>query len=150
MSKNISKSFHFYMVSLSFLFKFLKLKAESINFFLESISMIRFLLEISLTRENLSFTSRNLLSNSSNLSLIFVVRADLFIQIVLCIVTLFAKTMQSYQICIVSCFKVVVLKKFFVLKVAELCLNSVKLISESEIVFVTLLYLKYFCLKLTN
>ena len=57
--------------------------------------MIRFLLNIALTRENLGFSSGDLLSNRSDFSLVLVVRSDLFVDVVLAVVVLFSETMKS-------------------------------------------------------
>ena len=49
-----------------------------------------------------------------------------------------------------SCFKVVVLQKLFILEVAELGLNCIQLISQGQVVFVALLDLKNLSFQLTN
>lgn len=58
------------------------------------------------------------------------------------IVTLLLESVQRNAVRVVPSFELVVLHEFFILKVSELGLDRVKLVSEREVVFVSLLNLE--------
>jgi hypothetical protein len=56
-SIDVSQAFDFDLVALPLLFQFLEFKGETVNFFAQSVGVIGFLLDITLTRENLCLSS---------------------------------------------------------------------------------------------
>jgi len=54
------------------------------------------------------------------------------------------------KVAVMSCFEVVILQKFFILKVTILSLDGVELIAQGKVVFVSLLNLEDLCFKLAD
>jgi hypothetical protein len=62
------------------------------------------------------------------------------------IVDFFAEAGKADEVALVASFEVVVLQQLLVMKVSVLGLDRIKLVAERQVVFVSLLDLKYFCL----
>lgn len=136
------------LVTVTLLLKFAQLKVSVINFFLQKIPLVALLCNISLCGEDFGLTSVNLLTSCGYLRLQVVVVTVFFIEKETRVVNLFSKHVRSACVCIVALFKVVVLQKLFVLQVAVLCLDGIKLISKSKVVLVPLLNFEDFSLEL--
>ena len=112
--------------------------------------MISFVLDVSLELEDLSFPSRDLVSESCDLDLHVVVGSALIIKVESRIVALFLESMQRNAIRVMPSFKLVILHEFFILQMSEFCLNRVKLVSQRKVVFVSLLNLKNLSFELAD
>ena len=132
------------LVTLTFLFELLKLKLTNFNFFAGCVTVVCLLLDVALARENLSLTSGDLLPDCSDLTLAIVVGPALFIHVVPRIITLFLETLHGDGVRIVPSFEIVILKHFLVLQVPKLGLDRVELVSQGEVVFVSLLNFENF------
>jgi len=108
-SIEFSKTIDFHLISLAFFFQFLQFKRKYINFFSKCVNMIRFLLNISLSIKNFSFSTRYLFTQCSNLTLDIIIWSAFFIEIESWIVTLFFQTLKSDKIWVMSGLKIVVL-----------------------------------------
>jgi len=110
------------------------------------IAVITFLRNISLGRENFSFTTVDLLAGTSNLSLQVVVLTVLFVEEEAGVIDFFAECVQRVSVGVMSLAEVVVLQELLVLQVAVLGLDGVQLVAESQVVLVALLDLEDLCL----
>lgn len=133
---------NFELVASSLIFHFLELKRSRVDVFPKRITVVRFVLDVSLELENLSLPPCDLVSQRCNLHLHVVVSSALIIKMEPGIVTLLLESVQRNAVRVVPSFELVVLHEFFILKVSELGLDRVKLVSEREVVFVSLLNLE--------
>lgn len=114
------------------------------------MTVVVFLGHVSLGGKDFGFTSGDLLAGGSNLSLEVVVCAVLLIKEIASVVDLFSEGSESEVVRVGSGFEVVVLEQLLVLQVAILCLNGVQLVSQSEVVLVSLLNLENLCFELRD
>lgn len=121
-----------------------------VNILSQKVSVVTLLCNISLGSEDLSLTSGDLLSGSGNIGLEVTVCPVLFVKKETSVIDFTFQALESSQVSVMAGLEIVVLKKFFVLKVVVLGLDSVQLVAESEVVLVTLLDLKNLSLKLGN
>jgi len=112
--------------------------------------VVGFGLNVSLVLENLGFPSGDLVSEGRDLDLHVVVGSALIIKMEPSIIALLFKSVQGNAVRIVARLKLVILHQFFVLQMAELGLNGVELVPQSEVVFVSLLDLEDLSLELAN
>lgn len=104
--------------------------------------MVTFYSNLSLKSDAFLLPSADLVSNRANLSLILIVRSILLIQEESEILDFFSERVDRNRILIMSVVIVVILHKFFILNMSVFLLKSVKLISQLEVVLVSLLDLK--------
>jgi hypothetical protein len=92
-----------------------------------------------LASKNLRLSAADLFSNASNFPLKFGVSSVLLVEEEAGVVRFLLEALEVYEVAIVSCLEVVILKKFFILKVTVLGLDGVELIAQGKVVFVSLL-----------
>ena len=110
------------------------------------------MLRADLTLESNTFllSPANLVSNRTNFSLELVIGSVLLVKKESEVLDLFAEGVGGDGILIVSIVVVVILHKLLILEVTVLLLDSIELISESEVVLVSLLNLKDFGFELRD
>ena len=109
---------------------------------------VSFLLAVTSGSVDLSFTTGDLLTGSSNLSLEISISSVLLVEKETSIVNLLSESSKSDEVRFVSGLEIVVLEQLFIGEVAVLGLNGVKLIAECEVVLVSLLDFKDLSLEL--
>ena len=149
-SNSVSKSIDLILISGLLLSVFSKFVLEVIGVLPESVSLVTFDSNISLKCYTFLLSSADLVPDGSYLSLVLVVRSVLLVQKESKIFNFFSKRVDGHNILVVSVVVVVVLHQFFILNMSIFLLDSVKLISQSKVVFVSLLNLKDFCFQLRN
>lgn len=95
-------------------------------------------------------TAADLVADSTNLSLKFIVAAILLVQKEAKILNLLTESICCHNVLIVAVIVVVVLHELFILKIAVLLLHRVKLIAQRQIVLVSLLDFEDLCLQLRD
>jgi hypothetical protein len=109
---------------------------------------VSFLLAVTSGSVDLSFTTGDLLTGSSNLSLEISISSVLLVEKETSIVNLLSESSKSDEVRFVSGLEIVVLEQLFIGEVAVLGLDGVKLIAECEVVLVSLLDFKDLSLEL--
>lgn len=130
------------LITVALFLEFAEFKMGVINFLFQPIARIRLLSDVSLSCKNFLLPSVDLFPSGSNLTLQVVVVAVLFVQQESGVVNLFTQHVQAARVGIMALFEVVVLEQLLVLQVSVLGLDGIQLISECQIVFVTLLDLE--------
>jgi len=97
---------------------------------------------------DLSFTTGDLLTCGSNLSLEISISSVLLIKKETGIINLLSESSESDEVRFVSGLEIVVLEQLFIGEVAVLGLDGVKLIAECKVVLVSLLDFKNLSLEL--
>ena len=138
------------LIALSLLLELAKFVVCVVKILCQGIAVVTLLGNIPLSCENLSLTAVDLLTSASNLVLQVVVLTILLVEKEARVVDLFAKSVESISVGVVSLVEVVVLKQLLVLQVAVLSLNGVQLVAKGQVILVTLLNLKDFCLELRD
>lgn len=112
--------------------------------------MVRLRLDLTLEAKNLCFSAGDLLTESRNLDLHVIVASGLVIEEESRIVTFLFESVQRDGVGVLASLKLVFLEELLVLQVAILCLNRVELVSQGEVVLVTLLDFEDLCFKLRD
>ena len=149
-SNSVSKSIDLILISGLLLSVFSKFVLEVIGVLPESVSLVTFDSNFSLKCYTFLLSSADLVPDGSYLSLVLVVRSVLLVQKEPKIFNFFSERVDGHNILVVSVVVVVVLHQFFILNMSVFLLDSVKLISQSKVVFVSLLNLKDFGFELRN
>lgn len=136
------------LVALTLLLEFCQFVTGVVAFFAESVPAVALLGYIPLTRENFSLSAGDLFTSRGDLGAQVVVSSVLLIEQEASVIDFFLESGKTHNVRIVPCLEVIVLQKFFILQVPILCLNRVKLVTQGEIVLVTLLNFKDFGLQL--
>ena len=147
---NVTKTIDLALVASSFLLKFLKLKRSVVDVFPDGVAGVTLALEVTLQTENISFASIDLLSQGSDLNLHVVVSTALIVEMEAGVVALLLESVEGDHVRVLASLELVFLKQLLVLKVAELGLDRVKLVPQSEVVLVALLDFENLCLQLAN
>jgi hypothetical protein len=145
-----TKSVNLLLVAATLFLKLLELEGGAIDIFSEGERVVALGLSLTLEPENLSFSTGDLLTESSDLNLHIVIAATLIVEMVSAIVALLLEAVERNAVRVLASLKLVFLEQFFVLQVAVLGLDGVKLISQCQVVLVSLLDLEDFSLQLTN
>jgi len=146
----LTESVDLLLVTATFFLKLGQFKGSSVDIFSEGKRVVTLRLNLALETENLGFTTGNLLTKSSNLNLHVVVAATLIVEVVSGIVALLLEAVEGNTVRVLASLKLVFLEQLFVLQVAVLGLDGVELISQCEVVLVSLLDLEDLGLQLTD
>jgi len=138
------------LVTDTFFLLLLQFKLVRFDIFAQSENMIRLLLNVSLSWENITFSSGNLFSGCSYLTLDFVGCTVLVCDMVSVIIKFLLETMHSDQVWVVASFEVIIFEQLFVLKMTIFGLNGVELIAKGKVIFVTLLNFENLCFELAD
>ena len=103
------------------------------------MATVRFLGNVPLAGENLGLAARDLLTIRRDFGAQIVISAVLLIEQEAGVIDFFLESGQWHYIGVVPRLEVIVLQQFFVLQMPIFCLDSVKLITQGEVVLVTLL-----------
>ena len=103
------------------------------------MATVRFLGNVPLAGENLGLAARDLLTIRRDFGAQVVISAVLLIEQEAGVIDFFLESGQWHYIGVVPRLEVIVLQQFFVLQMPIFCLDSVKLITQGEVVLVTLL-----------
>lgn len=95
-------------------------------------------------------SSADLVPDGSYLSLVFVIRSVLLIEQESEIFDFLPQRIDGHNVLVMSVVIVIVLHQFFILDMSVFLLDSVKLVSQSKVVFVSLLNLKHLGFELRN
>lgn len=144
----ISESVNFILVLSLLLSELGKFVLEVVGVFTELVNGVLLLAEVSLEGNALLLSAADLVSDGTNLSLVLVVGAILLIGEEAKVLDLLSESVGGHNILVVSVVVVVVLHEFLVLEVAVLLLDSIKLVSQGQVVFVSLLDLEDLGLEL--
>lgn len=147
-SVKIAETINLFLVASTLFLKLLKLKVASIKVFSQTESIVRLLLNFALVTKDLGLASGDLVSDTGNFSLQVVILSVFFIKKEAHVINLLTLSLNSDKVGIVTGFEVVILEQFFILKVSILGLNVVKLISELQVILVSLLDFKNLCFQL--
>ena len=136
------------MIPLALLLELCQFVTGVVALFAESVPTVALLGHIPLTRENLSLSPRDLLASRGNLRAQVVIRPVLFIEQEASVIDFFLEPGERHDVRVVARLEVIVLQKLLVLQMPVLRLNGIKLVSQGQIIFVTLLNFKDFGLQL--
>ena len=145
---SISESVNFILVLSLLLSELGKFVLEVVGVFTELVNGVLLLAEVSLEGNALLLSAADLVSDGTNLSLVLVVGAILLVGEEAKVLDLLSESVGGHNILVVSVVVVVVLHEFLVLEVAVLLLDSIKLVSQGQVVFVSLLDLEDLGLEL--
>ena len=149
-SHGVSESVDLVLVSgllLSVLGKFI---LQVVGVLSEAVSLVTLDSNFSLESHTLLLSSADLVPDGSYLSLVFVVRSVLLVQQESEVLDLLSEGVDGNNILVVSVVIVVVLHQLLVLNMPVLLLDGVELVSQSQVVLVSLLDLKDFGFKLRD
>ena len=138
------------MVALALLLELRQFVTGVVALFAESVPTVALLGHVPLTRENLSLSPRDLLASRRNLRAQVVIRPVLLIEQEASVIDFFLEPGERHNVRIVPRLEVIVLQKLLVLQMPVLGLNSVKLVAQGQVIFVSLLNFKDFGLQLRN
>jgi hypothetical protein len=146
----ISKSINFVLVLGFFFSHFGQLILEVVSIFSETVSLISFAASFSCKCHAFLFTSADLVSDCAYFSLVLVVASILLVEEEAEIFDFFSTGHDWHLVLVMSVVIVVILHKFFILEMSVLLLDGIQLVSESNVVFVSLLDLEDLSLQLTD
>ena len=149
-SNGVSKSVNLILIP-SFLLSVLgQFVLKIISVLSQTISLIALDSDLSLESHTLLLSSADLVPDGSYLSLILVVRSVLFVEEESQVLDLLPEGVDRNNILVVSVVVVVVLHQFLILHMSVLLLDRVELVSQSQVVFVSLLDLEDLSFQLRN
>ena len=149
-SNGVSQSVDLILVSgllLSVLCKFI---LKVVGVLPKAVSLVTLDSNFSLESHTLLLSSADLVPDGSYLSLVFVVRSVLLVQQESEVLDLLSEGVDGDNVLVMSVVIVVVLHQLLVLNMPVLLLNGVELVSQSQVVLVSLLDLKDFGFKLRD
>lgn len=147
-SNSISQVVNFILISCLFLVILGKFVLKIISIFSESISLITLYSYFSLKSNTFLLSSADLVSDWPNFSLVLVIGSIFLIEKESEVFNFFSEGIDRNNILIMSIVIIIILHQFFVLIVSVLCLDSVELVSQSKVVFVSVLNFKDFSFQL--
>lgn len=100
--------------------------------------------------KNFSLSAADLFSDAGNFTLKFSVSSVLLVEEEAGVVRFLLQALEVDEVAVVSCLEVVILQKFFILKVTVLGLDGVELVAQGKVVFVSLLDLKDLSFELAD
>lgn len=112
------------------------------------VDSIALLTKVSLKRYALLLPSTDLVSDGANFSLVLVVGAVFLIEQEPEVLNLLPEVVEADDVLVVAVVVVIVLHQFLVLEVTVLLLDGVELVSQSQVVLVSLLDLEDLCFEL--
>lgn len=146
----VAEAVNLLLVPGALLLELLEFEGGAVDIFAQGVGVVTLGLHLALEPEDLSFTARNLLTEGSDLNLHVVVAAALIVEVESGVVALLLEPVEADAVGVLAGLKLVFLAEFFVLKVTVLGLDAVELISQREVVLVSLLDLKDLGLELAD
>ena len=149
-SNGVSQSVDLILVSGLFLSVLGKFILKVVGVLPKAVSLVTLDSNFSLESHTLLLSSADLVPDGSYLSLVFVVRSVLLVQQESEVLDLLSEGVDGDNVLVMSVVVVVVLHQLLVLNMPVLLLNGVELVSQSQVVLVSLLDLKDFGFKLRD
>ena len=149
-SNAVSKSINLILILGFLLSELSQFVLEVIGVLSQTIGLVRLNGNLSLEGNALLLSSTNLVSDGSNLSLVFVVGPILLVQEESNVLDFFSERVDGDNVLVMSVVIVIILHKLLVLNVSVLLLDGVELVSESQVVLVSLLDFEDFGLQLRD
>jgi len=144
----IAETVDFFLVAGTLFLKLLQLEVAGIKVFSQTESLIRLLLNFALVAKDLGLASRDLVSDTGNFSLHVVILSVFLVKKEAHVVNFLALTLNSDEVRVMTGLEVVILKQLLILEVSVFGLNVIKLISQLQVILVSLLDFKNLCFQL--
>ena len=141
---------NFFLVTSPLLLELVEFVTGVVDFLAEGMATVGLLGAVTLCGEDLSLTTGDLFTSRGNLGLQVVIRSVLFIEQETGVINFLLQAGESETVRVMASLEVVVLEQFLVLQVSVLCLQSVELVTEGQVVLVSLFNLKDLSFQLRN